>query len=161
MEQNLVKFANSMYPHVGPYTPYFCFGNGGIRSVPTLWPLMFDPLVNPTTPPKLILGITQVGIVIDQGEPSNEDDEYFKRKHNPRMPRIIPIKKLYHEQRGQPSPIGNASWLPTIKWNVPTNTSGGEPFNGGGDPLGGGGSSFLGGGNKGPPRSGGSRPLED
>ncbi len=23
MEQNLIDFPNSMYPHVGPYTPYF------------------------------------------------------------------------------------------------------------------------------------------
>jgi len=26
MEQNLVGFFNSMYIHVGPYTPYFGFG---------------------------------------------------------------------------------------------------------------------------------------
>jgi hypothetical protein len=36
MEQNLVGFPNSMYPHVGPYTPYFGFGYKGIRGVPTM-----------------------------------------------------------------------------------------------------------------------------
>jgi hypothetical protein len=36
MEQNLVSFPNSMYPHVGPYTPYFGFGYEGIRRAPTM-----------------------------------------------------------------------------------------------------------------------------
>jgi len=36
MEQNLVGFPNSMYPYVGPYTPYFGFGYGGIGGVPTM-----------------------------------------------------------------------------------------------------------------------------
>jgi hypothetical protein len=31
MEQNLMGFPNSMYPHVGPYTPYFGYGYGGHR----------------------------------------------------------------------------------------------------------------------------------
>jgi hypothetical protein len=45
-----------MYPHVGPYTPYFGFGYEGIRRAPTMWPPMSNPLVNPMVPPKLILG---------------------------------------------------------------------------------------------------------
>jgi hypothetical protein len=35
------------------------------------------------------LGVAQVGIVIDHGELSNEDDDSSKRKHNPRMPQIV------------------------------------------------------------------------
>jgi hypothetical protein len=57
MEQNLVGFPNSMYPHVGPYTPYFGFGYKGIGGVPTMWPPMSDPLTNLTTSPKPILAI--------------------------------------------------------------------------------------------------------
>jgi hypothetical protein len=34
IEQNLVGFPNSMYPHVGPYTPYFGSGYGGVGDVP-------------------------------------------------------------------------------------------------------------------------------
>jgi hypothetical protein len=36
MEQNLVGFPNSMYLRVGPYTPHFGFGYGGVRCVPTM-----------------------------------------------------------------------------------------------------------------------------
>jgi hypothetical protein len=50
MEQNLVGFPSSMFPHVGPYTPYFGFGYDGIGSAPTMWPLMSNPLPNFTTP---------------------------------------------------------------------------------------------------------------
>jgi len=57
VEQNLVGFPNSMYPHVGPYTPYFGSSYKGIKSDCTMWPPMSDPLVCPTTPPKLILRI--------------------------------------------------------------------------------------------------------
>jgi hypothetical protein len=57
MEQNLVGFPNSMYPHVGPYTPYFGYGYKGIRSAPTMWPPMSNPLANPTTLPNPNLGI--------------------------------------------------------------------------------------------------------
>jgi hypothetical protein len=58
MEQNPIGFPNSMYPHDGPYTPYFYYGYGAIRSVPIMWLLMFNPLINPTTLTKPILGIT-------------------------------------------------------------------------------------------------------
>jgi hypothetical protein len=57
-----------MYPHVGPFTPYFGFGYEDIRSVLTMWPPMSNPLANPIVPPKPILGIAQVGIIIDQEE---------------------------------------------------------------------------------------------
>jgi len=57
MEQNPVDFPNSIYPHVGPYTPYFGSSYEGIRSVPTMWPPMSNPLVSPTTLPKPVLGI--------------------------------------------------------------------------------------------------------
>jgi hypothetical protein len=36
MEQNPIGFPNSMYLHIGPYTPYFGFGYKGIRSVRTM-----------------------------------------------------------------------------------------------------------------------------
>jgi len=45
MEQNLVGFPNSMYLHVGTYTPYFGYSYKGVGGVPTMWPLMFDPLI--------------------------------------------------------------------------------------------------------------------
>ncbi len=58
----MVGFPNSMYPHVGPYTPYFGYGYEGITNVPTVWPPMFNPLANPTTLPNPILGIDKLGL---------------------------------------------------------------------------------------------------
>ncbi len=49
---------------------------------------MFDLLIVPTTLPKLLLGIAQVKIVTDHEEPLDEDEDYSKRKHTPRMPWI-------------------------------------------------------------------------
>jgi len=57
MEKNPVGFPNSMYPHGGPYTPYFGYGYGGIRNVPIMRLPMFNPLTNPTTLVKSILGV--------------------------------------------------------------------------------------------------------
>ncbi len=57
MEQNPIGFPNSMYLHVGPYTPYLGFGYEGIGGVPTMWPSMPDPLTNPTMSRKLVLRI--------------------------------------------------------------------------------------------------------
>jgi hypothetical protein len=54
-------------------------------------------LPNFITPPKPILGVAQVGIVTNCGEPLDEDNDSFERKHNPRMPRIVPIRKSCHE----------------------------------------------------------------
>ncbi len=148
MEHNLVGFPNSMYIHVRPYTSYFGFGYRGIGSVPTMWPPMFDPLTNPTTPSKSISRITQARFVTDRREPSDEEKNYSKRKHSPRMPQIIPIRKPYHEQKGRPSPIRNACKLPISRWGVLISNNGGGPFNNGNNgPLGGnrpkgGGSSF-------------------
>ncbi len=51
-----------------------------------MWPPISNPLANFIAPPKLVLGITQVGIIIDCKEPSDETKDYFKRKHNPKMP---------------------------------------------------------------------------
>jgi hypothetical protein len=69
MEQNLVGFPNSMYLHVGPYTPYVGFGYGGIRGVLTMWPPMSNPLVNPMASPKLVSRIAQTEIVTNCREP--------------------------------------------------------------------------------------------
>ncbi len=77
MEQNPIGFPNWMYPHVGPCTPYFDFGYGGIKSVPTMWPPISDPLINLIAPPKLVMGIAQVGIVTNCKEFSNENKDYF------------------------------------------------------------------------------------
>jgi len=60
MEQNLIGFPNSMYPHVGPYTPYFSSGYRGIRSVHIMWLLVSNPLTNLATPLKPISKIAQV-----------------------------------------------------------------------------------------------------
>ncbi len=86
-----------MYPHVGPYTPYFGSGYGGIKSVLIMWPPMFDSLANPTTLLKLVLKIAQTRIVTNCKEPLDEDEDYSKEKHNPKMPQIILTKKLYHD----------------------------------------------------------------
>ncbi len=55
VEQNLVGFQNLVYPHVGPYTPYFGSNYEGIKNDPTMWPPMSDPLVCPIALPKLVL----------------------------------------------------------------------------------------------------------
>jgi hypothetical protein len=55
--ENVVGFPNSMYVHVGPYTPYFCSSYGGIVTILTMWPPMFDPLIPPTTLLKLVSAI--------------------------------------------------------------------------------------------------------
>ncbi len=75
-----------MYPHVRFYTPYFGFSYRGIRSVPTMWPPISNPLTNPTTSLKLVSKIAQVGIVTNCMEPSDEEKDYFERNHNPKMP---------------------------------------------------------------------------
>jgi hypothetical protein len=103
-----------------------------------MWLPMFDPLPNLTVPLKLILGVSQVGIVTDCGELLDEDNDSSERKHNLRMPKIVPIRILCHERKGKPSPIGHVNGLPTNGQNVPTNNDGGEPFGGGGRHLGGG-----------------------
>jgi hypothetical protein len=103
MDQNPVGFPNSMYPHFGPYTPYFGPCYGGVRVVPTMWPFMSNPLANPTISPKLVSRIVQARIVTNCKGPLDEDEDYSERKHNPRMPQIISTKKPYHDWRGRPS----------------------------------------------------------
>jgi hypothetical protein len=58
---------------------------------------MSNPLVNPTTSPKPILGIEQTRIVTNCKEPSDEEKDYFERKHNPKMQQIILIGEPYHD----------------------------------------------------------------
>jgi hypothetical protein len=91
-------------------------------------------------------------------EPSNEDENYFERKHNPRMSQIIPIEKWYHQRKGKPSPIRDVGRPPTGGQDAPINNDGGGPFGGGNDGpprgvgnglLGSGGSGPLGGGSNG------------
>ncbi len=89
MDQNPVGFSNLMYSHVGRYTPCYCSSYGGRASAPTMWAPISNPLANPTAPPKPVLGITQDEIVTDHEESFGEDDDFFIRKHNPRMPRIV------------------------------------------------------------------------
>jgi hypothetical protein len=55
------------------------------------------------TSPKLVLGITQDGIITNHKEPSYEDEDYSLKKHNPKMPKIVPIKKSYYEWMKRPS----------------------------------------------------------
>jgi hypothetical protein len=86
-----------VYLHVGPYTPYFGFGYKGIGNVLTMWPLMFDPLTNPTTSSKPVSRIAQADIVTNHGKPSNDDEDHSKRKHNPKMSQIILILKSCHD----------------------------------------------------------------
>jgi len=97
---------------------------------------MFDPLANPMASPKLVSRITQAKIVTNYREPSNEDEDYSKRKHNPMMPQIIPNKKSYHDWKGRPSLIGNANRLHVGGQIVPINNGSGGPFSkGGNEPL--------------------------
>jgi hypothetical protein len=46
LTRNVVE-QNLMYPHVGPYIPYFGSSYQGIGSVPIMWPPMSNPLTNP------------------------------------------------------------------------------------------------------------------
>jgi hypothetical protein len=69
----------------------------GHKGVFKMWPFMSDPLVNPMTSPKSIFRIVSIGIVIDYGDFSNEDNDYSERKHNPKMARIVPTRKSYHD----------------------------------------------------------------
>jgi hypothetical protein len=151
IEQNLVGFPNLMYPHVGPYTPYFGFSYKGVECDPIMWPPMSDPLANFMTSPKPVLGIIQTRIVTNHEEPSNEDEDYSEKKHNPKMPIIIRIKRSYHDQKGKPSPIGDVNKLFIGGWDVLISDNGDGPFGGGGNgPLG-----------SGPQGSGGNNLLED
>ncbi len=95
------------------------------------------------------MGIPQARIVIDQGELLDEDDDYSERKHNPKMPWIVPTRKSYHEQRGKPSQIGDASRPPIGGRAIPINNGGGGPFGGSSNgPLGGSGGGPLEGGSR-------------
>jgi len=71
-------------------------------------------------------------------------------------------KKLYHEQRGQPSSIGDVGGFPIGRWIIPMSINGGEPFNGGGNkpPRGDGGDPTWS-GNSGPLRNCGNGPQKD
>ncbi len=93
-----------------------------------MWPPMSNPLVNPTSSPKPISIIIQVGIVTNHKEPLDEDKDHSKRQHNPKMPQIIPTKKLYHDQKGRPSPIGDVGRLLMGGWTVLINNGSGGPF---------------------------------
>jgi hypothetical protein len=88
-----------MFSPIGPYTPYFGSSYSGIGSVLAMWPPIYSPFVNITTTPKLVLQVAQARVVIDHGEPLDDDDNSFKRKHNPRMPRILLTKKPYNEKK--------------------------------------------------------------
>ncbi len=90
--------------------------------------------------PKPVSKIVQAKIVTNREEPLDEDKDYFKRKHKPNMPQIIPTEKPYQDWRGRPSPIGNASRSPISGWIVPINNGNGGPFGKGGNgpPWGGG-----------------------
>ncbi len=81
--------------------------------------------------PKLVPGIIQVGIVKNCKKTLDEDKDYFKRKHNLGMPWIIPTTKLYHDQKGRPSMIGNASRLFIDGRTIFINNGNGGPFGGG------------------------------
>jgi hypothetical protein len=94
-----------MFPPIGPHTPYFGSSYSGIGSVLAMWPPISSPFVNITTTPKLVLQVAQARVVIDHGEPLDDDDNSFKRKHNPRMPRILLTRKPYNEKKGKPSLI--------------------------------------------------------
>ncbi len=78
------------------------------------------------------------------------------------MPWIIPTAKVYHDQKGRPSLIGDASRLFTDGWTILINNGSGGTFGGGGIwfPRGGG-SNLPWGGNNGLLRDGSSEHLAD
>ncbi len=79
-------------------------------------------------------------IVADRGEPLDEDDDFLERKHNHKMPRIIPIKKPYHGRKIIPSQVKDVGEPPIGGQTTPISNDGGGPFGSGGNrPLGGGG----------------------
>ncbi len=53
--------------------------------------------------------IAQTEIMTNREELLDEDENYFEKKHNPKMPQIVPIKKLYHDQKEKPSLIEDVS----------------------------------------------------
>jgi hypothetical protein len=61
-----------------------------------------------------------------------EDDDFFERKHNPRMPIIVLTRKPYHG-RSSPSQIKDVGGPPTGRCIAPINNDGGEPFSNGGN----------------------------
>jgi hypothetical protein len=78
------------------------------------------------------LKIAQIEIITHQKELSDEDEDYSKDKHNPKMPQIFPTRKLYHDQRGKSSSIGDVGRLPTSGRTTFINNSGGGRFDKGG-----------------------------
>ncbi len=74
IEQNLIGFPNSMCFHVEPYRPYFGYGYSGLGIVPAMLPPMSSHFTNITIAPNPILGVAQAKVVIDNGEPSDDDD---------------------------------------------------------------------------------------
>jgi hypothetical protein len=57
MQQNLIGFPNSIFPHVRPYTPYSCSNYNGIGSVLAMWSPMFNLVANIIAPLKPVLGV--------------------------------------------------------------------------------------------------------
>jgi hypothetical protein len=97
------------------------------------------PLLTFPITPKPVLGVVQTGVVTNHEKPSDDDDNSFEKKHNPRMPQIFPTKKSYNERKGKPSPIGDDGGF--FVYNIPVNGGGVKPFAANyNDPLGGGGS---------------------
>ncbi len=76
IKQNPIGFPNLMFLHVGPYKPYFRSGYSGMGSVPTMWLPMSCPFANINITPKPIFRVAQAKVVIDNGEPLNDDDIY-------------------------------------------------------------------------------------
>jgi hypothetical protein len=83
--------------------------------------------------PKLVSRIIQARTIMNCEGPLDENEDYSERKHNPRMPRIIPTKKPYHDWRGKPSPIGDVGRSFTGGQIVPINNGDGGPFDASGN----------------------------
>ncbi len=124
-----------------------------------MWPPMFNPLINPMASLKPISKIAQARIVTNHTEPLDEDEDYSERKHNPKMPQIIPTEKLYHDRKGKPSLNGDAGRESISGQTIPINNNGGGLFGGGGNrPPKGGGNGPPRGGSNNSPKGGSSRP---
>lgn len=65
-----------------------------------MWPPMFNPLINPTTSPKLVSGIAQARIITDYKEPSDEDKDYFEKNTTLRCHELF-VQKIHTMNKGE------------------------------------------------------------
>jgi hypothetical protein len=102
IKQNPIGFPNFMFPTCGSYQLVFGTAYLSIGTTPT-WLQMVKPTTNNVLTPKLISRVLEI---INIKDLSDHDDMSLERKHNPKLPWIIPTKKMFIGKRiTKPSPI--------------------------------------------------------